>query len=103
MHHTLSCIFAIFLTAHSIDAGWSTSTTPERVLDVGTGTSIWPMDFADEFLSAVVVATDLSLIQPSWVPPNAKFVIEDAESDWLYSPAKAFDYIHGEESRRVHR
>ena len=53
-----------------------------------------PMDFADEFPSAAVIGTDLSPIQPSWVPPNAKFVIEDAESDWLYSPAKAFDYIH---------
>jgi len=69
---------------------------PERVLDVGTGTGtgtgIWPMDFADEYPSAVVVATDLSQIQPSWVPPNAKFV---RESDWQYSPAEAFDYIQG--------
>ena len=53
------------------------------------------MDFADEFPSAAVIGSDLSPIQPSWVPPNAKFVIEDAESDWLYAPAEAFDYIHG--------
>ena len=61
------------------------------------------MDFADEFPSATVIGSDLSPIQPSWVPPNAKFVIEDAESDWLYSPAEAFDDIHWEEPRRAYR
>jgi SAM-dependent methyltransferase len=68
---------------------------PERVLDIGTGTGIWAIDFADEFPSAVVIGTDLSPIQPHWVPPNCKFVVDDAESDWLYTPDEAFDYIHG--------
>ncbi|KIW33391.1 uncharacterized protein PV07_00245 [Cladophialophora immunda] len=67
---------------------------PPRVLDVGTGTGIWAMDFADEFPQSVVIGTDLSPIQPKWVPPNCKFVIDDAESDWLYRPEEAFDYIH---------
>jgi trans-aconitate methyltransferase len=71
------------------------STVPERVLDIGTGTGIWAIEFADEFPSALVVGTDLSPIQPHWVPPNCKFVIDDAESDWLYAPDEAFDYIHG--------
>jgi len=68
---------------------------PERVLDIGTGTGIWAMDFADEFPSAVVIGTDLSPIQPHWVPPNCRFVVDDAEADWLYRPDEAFDYIHG--------
>ena len=38
---------------------------PRRVLDVGTGTGIWAIDFADEFPSASVIGTDLSPIQPS--------------------------------------
>jgi trans-aconitate methyltransferase len=71
------------------------STVPQRVLDIGTGTGIWAMEFADEFPSAVVIGTDLSPIQPHWVPPNCKFVVDDAEGDWLYRPDEAFDFIHG--------
>ncbi|KAI5782360.1 methyltransferase [Peziza echinospora] len=65
---------------------------PQRVLDVGTGTGIWAMDFADEFESAEVIGIDISPIQPSWVPPNLKFEVDDVEEDWNF-PEK-FDYIH---------
>ena len=57
-----------------------------------TGTGIWAIDFADEHPSAEVIGTDLSPIQPSWVPPNLKFVIDDAEYDWVDS--SKFDFIH---------
>jgi len=33
-----------------------------------------------------------SPIQPSWVPPSVQFFVDDAESDWTFSPT--FDYIH---------
>ena len=36
----------------------------QNVLDIGTGTGIWAIDFADEYPSAKVVGTDLSPIQP---------------------------------------
>ncbi|KAI9754185.1 MAG: hypothetical protein M1815_005757 [Lichina confinis] len=65
---------------------------PGRVLDVGTGTGIWAIDFADEYPSAEVIGTDLSPIQPPWVPPNLKFEVDDAESEWTH--ATKFDYIH---------
>ncbi|KAJ5306712.1 hypothetical protein N7508_005727 [Penicillium antarcticum] len=65
-----------------------------RVLDVGTGTGIWAIDFADTFPNAEVIGTDLSPIQPSWVPPNLQFVVDDAESQWLYSAKRPFDFIH---------
>lgn len=48
--------------------------------------------FADEYPSAEVIGTDLSPIQPSWVPPNLRFEIDDAESDWAYK--FKFDFIH---------
>ncbi|KAK0745700.1 S-adenosyl-L-methionine-dependent methyltransferase [Schizothecium vesticola] len=65
----------------------------QRVLDVGTGSGIWAIDFADQFPTASVIGTDLSPSQPTWVPPNLKFEIDDATKDWTY-PENHFDYIH---------
>lgn len=71
------------------------STKPQRVLDMGTGTGIWAIEFADAFPSAEVIGTDLSPIQPTWVPPNCKFYVDDMESEWLFRDGEKFDYIHG--------
>lgn len=68
---------------------------PQRILDFGTGTGIWAIDCADEFPSAAVVGTDLSPIQPSWVPPNCSFFIDDSDGAWSFRPDEAFDFIHG--------
>ncbi|RGP78988.1 hypothetical protein FLONG3_2894 [Fusarium longipes] len=64
----------------------------KHVLDVGTGTGIWAIDYADEHPEAQVVGVDLSPIQPDFVPPNLTFMIEDIEDEWHYS--QPFDYIH---------
>ncbi|KAF2499279.1 S-adenosyl-L-methionine-dependent methyltransferase [Lophium mytilinum] len=66
---------------------------PQRVLDVGTGTGIWAIEFADRFPSASVIGTDLSPIQPSMVPPNLQFEIDDCCEEWLYTK-ESFDFIH---------
>ncbi|KAM6516817.1 hypothetical protein FSOLCH5_007759 [Fusarium solani] len=50
-------------------------------------------DFADQFPSAQVIGTDISPIQPSWIPPNCEFHIDDAQLDWTW-PTDHFDYIH---------
>lgn len=52
------------------------------------------MEFADEYPSAEVTGNDISPIQPTWVPPNAKFYIDDVENEWVYRPNEAFDFIH---------
>ena len=66
---------------------------PQKVLDIGTGTGIWAMDFADQYPSAQVIGTDLSPIQPTFVPPNVQFEIDDAASEWIF-PKESFDFIH---------
>jgi SAM-dependent methyltransferase len=47
----------------------------------------------DEFPEAEVIGTDISPIQPSWVPPNVKFEIEDCTQDWTFAD-NTFDYVH---------
>ncbi|WDK16620.1 methyltransferase domain-containing protein [Colletotrichum graminicola] len=66
--------------------------SPRNVLDIGTGTGIWAIDFADEFPSADVVGIDVSPIQPPWVPPNCRFQIDDFEKEWTFNTE--FDFIH---------
>ncbi|KAJ4253376.1 hypothetical protein NW762_010531 [Fusarium torreyae] len=39
--------------------------TAKRVLDVGTGTGIWAVEFADEHPHAEVVGIDIAAIQPA--------------------------------------
>lgn len=64
----------------------------DHVLDIGCGTGQWAMTFADMHPDATITATDLSPIQPDWVPPNVQFEIDDAEEEWQYN--QQFDYIH---------
>jgi len=66
---------------------------PQAILDVGTGTGAWAVDVADEFPSAQVIGTDLSPIQPSWVPSNCRFELDDVTLPWIYEE-NFFDLIH---------
>ncbi|CAJ0555423.1 Ff.00g054880.m01.CDS01 [Fusarium sp. VM40] len=63
------------------------------VVDIGTGTGIWAIDFADDNPNVRVVGTDLSPIQPGWIPPNLQFEIEDCTRQWTFEP-DSIDYIH---------
>ncbi|KAH9995947.1 S-adenosyl-L-methionine-dependent methyltransferase [Xylariaceae sp. FL0662B] len=66
---------------------------PGRVLDIATGTGIWAIDFALQHPQAQVIGTDLSPIQPEFLPENCKFEIDDAEDEWTFR--EPFDFIHG--------
>ncbi|KAK1654893.1 S-adenosyl-L-methionine-dependent methyltransferase [Colletotrichum phormii] len=51
-----------------------------RVLDIGTGSGIWAIDFGEEHPEAEILGVDLSAAQPEFVPPN------------IFT--ERFDYIH---------
>ncbi|KUL83232.1 hypothetical protein ZTR_10469 [Talaromyces verruculosus] len=65
---------------------------PRNVLDFGTGTGSWAIDFADIHPDSHVVGIDLSPIQPSNIPPNCRFFVDDIESPWTFE--SKFDFIH---------
>ncbi|RPB11846.1 S-adenosyl-L-methionine-dependent methyltransferase [Morchella conica CCBAS932] len=87
LHHTYLVMMDDQLTLAPIDPN------PQRILDVGTGTGIWAIDMGERYPSAEIIGTDLSPIQPSWVPPNVHFQIDDAESEWTF-PKNYFDLVH---------
>ncbi|KAI9802514.1 MAG: hypothetical protein M1833_001586 [Piccolia ochrophora] len=71
----------------------------QRILDIGTGTGIWAIEmgmflriYCDQTPSAQVIGNDLSPIQPTMVPPNVQFEVDDVEGEWTHTAP--FDYIH---------
>lgn len=87
-HHMLTLLLNNKLFLAPID-----EQAARQVLDLGCGTGIWSMDYADAHPNAEVTGIDLSPIQPAWTPPNCSFVIDDIEDDWAY-PSNHFDFIH---------
>ncbi|PVH79675.1 S-adenosyl-L-methionine-dependent methyltransferase [Cadophora sp. DSE1049] len=69
------------------------------VLDVGSGSGIWPVEFVtdatttEQHPKTQVLGLDISPCAPPFIPPNCTFEVHDAETEWLF-PQK-FDYIHG--------
>ncbi|KAF3798444.1 Secondary metabolism regulator LAE1 [Colletotrichum gloeosporioides] len=57
----------------------------KRVMDMGTGTGVWAIDFADAYPGSEVIGVDLSAIQPEY------FEIDDLEKDWKWK--RPFDFI----------
>ncbi|KAK7961601.1 uncharacterized protein PG986_002426 [Apiospora aurea] len=55
-------------------------------------TGIWAIEVGDQFASAEVMGIDLSPIQPVWLPPNVKFLIDDCEDEWLNGDG--WDLVH---------
>ncbi|KAK0636120.1 S-adenosyl-L-methionine-dependent methyltransferase [Bombardia bombarda] len=65
----------------------------KNILDIATGTGVWAIEMAQQYPNAQILGTDLSPIQPLYVPPNCRFEIDDSEDEWTFRTK--FDYIHG--------
>ncbi|KAL2211586.1 S-adenosyl-L-methionine-dependent methyltransferase [Sarocladium strictum] len=65
----------------------------DKVLDIGTGTGLWCIDFGDDHPDCEVIGTDLSPIQPEWIPPNVKFEIDDYTQEWTFQD-NSLDFVH---------
>ncbi|KAK3326090.1 S-adenosyl-L-methionine-dependent methyltransferase [Apodospora peruviana] len=71
---------------------WAPLKDIRRALDVGCGTGMWTIDFADAHPETDVLGVDLAPVQPLSVPPNLSFEIDDLEQPWNFT--HKFDYIH---------
>lgn len=87
LHHlvTLTLGDQLFLSPISDDV--------KSAIDIGTGTGTWAIDFADRYPDCQVTGTDVSPIQPTWVPPNLSFAIEDFNQSWTFAP-ESLDFVH---------
>jgi len=90
--------FDVLHNVHLIVAGNKLFQSPlgpdlGKVLDIGTGTGVWAVDLAHQYPTASVTGTDITAVQPAWVPPNASFVVEDCLLEWSWPP-NHFDFIH---------
>ena len=55
-----------------------------------TGIDLSPMQVC---LSHRLSSSSLTTQQPTWVPPNVKFFVDDATQPWTW-PDNSFDYVH---------
>ncbi|KAI1396891.1 S-adenosyl-L-methionine-dependent methyltransferase [Hypoxylon fuscum] len=83
----------ISVEVHDGELYLSPVVNPRRVLDVGTGTGIWAVEFARRNQNSDVIGIDLNPVpQPSFVVPNCRFHIADVDEEWRFS--HPFDFIH---------
>ncbi|KAI1751502.1 S-adenosyl-L-methionine-dependent methyltransferase [Xylaria castorea] len=63
-----------------------------RVLDLGCGPGIWPLEFAKRNPNTLVFGVDVDPIRPPFNLPNCKFQEADFYDQWSYE--SKFDFIH---------
>jgi len=70
-------------------------------VEVGTGTGKWVLEVANAYPSGRVVGLDISPIQPTFVPMNVEFIMQDviagtdlndASTDLVHSRYPSFAY-----------
>lgn len=64
----------------------------KNIIDLGTGTGVWPVDVADAFSNLTVYGVDLYPPPQSWLPPNCILEVDDISKPWIWS--QKFDLVH---------
>jgi SAM-dependent methyltransferase len=67
---------------------------PRRILDIGCGTGDWAEDMGVAYPNAEVIGTDIAPLQPTSVPRNVFFEIDDAEWEGGWNWTESFDFVH---------
>ncbi|KAI0429095.1 S-adenosyl-L-methionine-dependent methyltransferase [Xylaria sp. FL1042] len=65
---------------------------PKKVMDLATGIGLWAIEMGDRYPDATILGLDLSPIQPTSVPPNVTFQVDDVEDTWVHD--NDYDFIH---------
>ena len=88
VHHVYLDLFDKALTTVPLNR-------PRMILDIGTGCGDWAIAMGDLYPEAEVIGTDIAKIQPTAVPLNVFFEIDDAEEEdgWTW-PEDEFDLVH---------
>ncbi|KAG4419764.1 hypothetical protein IFR04_007074 [Cadophora malorum] len=91
----LQMLHDIFLNVMGGRVSMAPLQNPQKILDIGTGTGEWAIAMAELYPNADVTGTDIAKIQPTSVPCNMDFQIDDAEYDggWTWTP-NSFDLVH---------
>lgn len=85
-HQVFLNVFNFQLTTVPLD-------NPQYILDVGTGTGEWAISIGEQYPSCEVVGVDISAIQPTAVPHNVFFEVDDCEIEWM-RPNDTVDLVH---------
>ncbi|KIW68781.1 hypothetical protein PV04_04702 [Phialophora macrospora] len=86
-HHLLKMTFGDRLTTYEPEE----KKDLHNVLDIGTGTGIWAIEYGDAHPESIVLGVDVSPVQPAFVPPNVRFEVMDVGQPWLFT--FQFDFI----------
>ncbi|KAH6716438.1 hypothetical protein BKA61DRAFT_721036 [Leptodontidium sp. MPI-SDFR-AT-0119] len=66
-----------------------------NVLDIGTGSGTWAIQFADNNDSCNALGIDICPMQPVWLAANVEFELDNFDSPDYEEQQHRYDYIHG--------
>ncbi|KAI2632866.1 S-adenosyl-L-methionine-dependent methyltransferase [Xylaria nigripes] len=85
------------LYRHCLNGALTTTRIPlnvKSIVDLGSGTGVWPLEMAARYPQADILGIDISRIQKTnAVPPNVRFHIDNVENPWPV-PANSIDFLH---------